>query len=245
MKRKTRKLSTLIAGLAVGVLLTPMLASATPLDTNTFDLGQGNSGLSSYIAGPYASVEVDLDTSTTATITFTGLTNAGDDFLFGGQGAVAVNVNASSWTLGSILGSNSLSSSFTPGPLTDSDSGNEDGWGNFNQTINSFDGYTHSSNTISFELTNTDIGGSWADAASVLTGNGSGYTAAAHIYVAGAGPSANAITTGYATNGPDAPAPAPEPASTLLFGTGLAGLALVIRKRWQGSLDDHPTMVTT
>ena len=35
---------------------------------------------------------------------------------------------------------------FTPGPWSNGGVANEDGWGSFNQTVDSFDGYTHSSN---------------------------------------------------------------------------------------------------
>jgi hypothetical protein len=57
-----------------------------------------------------------------------------------------------SWTLGAITGSNA-GTGFMPGPWSDGGSGNEDGFGVFNQTINSCDGFTHSSDTISFSLT--------------------------------------------------------------------------------------------
>jgi len=116
-------------------------------------LDTGNSAISGF-TGPYGSVSVDLTSSTTATITFTSLTNAGNIYLFGDDGSVDININATSWTLGTITGSNA-GTGFTPGPYSDGGSGNVDGFGVFNQTINSFDGFTHSSDTISFDVTDT------------------------------------------------------------------------------------------
>jgi hypothetical protein len=226
MKSKTSKVSVLVAGLIVGLLFIPMLASA---DMITFDLGLGNSAISGY-SGPYATVDVDRTSGTMATITFTSLTNSGNIYLLGDGGSVAVNVNATSWTLGSISGSNA-GTGFTPGPWSDGGSGNEDGFGVFNQTINSFDGYTHSSDTISFLLTN--IGGTWADAASVLTDNADGYSAAAHIFITSdpANASNGALATGFATNGTQTHS-VPEPSMLFLFGSGIVGLAIFGRKKF-------------
>jgi hypothetical protein len=131
-----------------------------------------------------------------------------------------MNVNATSWTLGAITGSNS-GVNFTPGPYSDGGSGTEDGWGSFNQTINSFDGYSHSSDTISVGLTNTS--GSWANAASVLAGNAGGFSVGAHIFVTTlpADGHGGALATGFAANGTPG---TPEPASMLLVGMGIAGM---------------------
>ncbi len=220
MKRISRH-SIIFIGLIVGLMLMPILASA---DIITFNLGTGNAAISGY-PGPYASVEVDLTSGTTATITFTGLTNSGNQYLLGTNGAVAVNVNATSWTLGTITGSNA-GTGFTPGTWSNGGAAQEDGFGTFNQTIDSFDGFTHSSDTISFLLTNT--GGTWAGASSVLTGNEGGSTAAAHIFVTSspADASNGALATGYAANGGSVP----EPSTFILLGSGLLGL-LFFRKK--------------
>ncbi len=222
MKRKIGRFSIFI-GLVVGLLFMPIWASA---DTISFNLGTGNSAISGY-PGPYATVTVDLTSSTTADITFTSLTNSGNIYLLGANGAVDVNVNAASWTLGSITGSNA-GTGFTPGPYSDGGPGNVDGFGVFNQTINSFDGFTHSSDLIDFSLTNTS--GTWADAASVLTANADGFSAAAHIFVTSspADASNSALATGYASNG--GVTQVPEPATLLLLGAGLFGAAFM-RKR--------------
>lgn len=212
-----------------------------------FDLGLGNSSgsptLSSF-TGPYAHVNVSLTDSTHAVITFTSLTNSGNIYLMGGQGAVGVNVNATTWTLGSITESNA-GTGFTPknsgqthGP-TDGGAANEDGWGSFNQTIDNFDGFTFSADTIVVNLENT--GGTWGDADSVLTGNPSGHLAAAHIFVTAdpAIQSNGALTTGYATDGKRINSvPAPSSVIAALSGMALLGLIGVVgyRRRTQAIL---------
>jgi hypothetical protein len=131
--------------------------------------------------GPYAQLDVHLVDSTHATVTFDSLTNAGNVYLMGDGGTVALNVNATSFTLGSLSGANS-GVGFTAGPLSDGGAGNEDGFGSFNLTINSFDGFTHSLSEVTFGLTNNS--GVWGSAANVLAENDKSNFAAAHIFVA-------------------------------------------------------------
>jgi len=191
-----------------------------------FTLTVPNGALSPF-TGPYATVDVHLVDSTHATITFTSLTNSGNIYLFGDGGSVDVNVNATSFSLGTITGSNA-GTGFTPGPWSDGGSGNVDGFGVLNQTINSFDGFTHSSDTISFGL--TDLSGTWASDAVVLTPNAGGTEAAAHIFVTSspANGQNGAIVTGFAANGGATHVP-DGGATAMLFGAALSGLALVRR----------------
>jgi hypothetical protein len=197
-------------------------------DSISFDLGTGNPAISGN-PGPYAHVVVNRTDATHATITFTSLTNSGLIYLLGDGGSVAVNVNATSWTLGTITGSNA-GTGFTPGPYSNGGAGNEDGFGSFNQTINSFDGYTHSSDTISFSLTNTSAISLWTSASLVLTGNGSGFTAAAHIFptTSPANASNSALATGFATNG-GTPGVPDGGATVMLLGTALGALGMARR----------------
>jgi hypothetical protein len=182
------------------VILTVALAPVCMADTMTFDLTKGNTAISGS-AGPYANVLVDLTSPTTATITFTSLTNDGKIYLLGDGGSVDVNVNATSWTLGTVTGSNSGTGfTRTNADYSDGGSKNVDGWGVFNQTITSFDGFKHSSDTISFNLTNTSGGTGWLSAADVLALNANNALAAAHIFVTKdpALLSNGAIATGFA-----------------------------------------------
>jgi hypothetical protein len=193
--------TTILKGAAAISLIASVAAFTGPAraDITTFDLTVGNTAISGY-SGPYAAVEVDRTDATHATITFSSLSNGGNIYLLGDGGSVGVNVDATSWTLGTIIGSNA-GTGFTPGPWSDSGAKNEDGWGKFNQTITSFDGFTHSSDTISFTL--TDTSGTWADASSVLTANAGGSLAAAHIFVTSSPADAinGALATGFAAGG--------------------------------------------
>jgi VPDSG-CTERM motif len=189
-------------------------------DTITYSLTTGNPAISGY-PGPYASVLVDRTSTTTATITFTSLTNSGRIYLFGDGSSVGVNVNAASWTLGAITGSNA-GTGFTPGTWSDGGSGNVNGFGIFNQTINSFAGFTHSSDSLSFSL--ADTSGTWASAMAVLLANSGGSLAEAHIFVTSypANAQNGAIVTGFAANGSET---VPDSGTTVaLLGFALLGI---------------------
>jgi hypothetical protein len=195
-------------------------------DTFSFNLSAGNPAISGF-PGPYASVLVTTTGANTATITFTSLTAAGNIYLFGDGSSVAVNVNAASFTLGTITGGNN-GTGFTPGPYSDSGSGNVDGWGVLNQTITSFDGFTHSSNTISFSLTNNS--GTWGTAAQVLIANANGVFAAAHIFVTAypANAKNGALATGFAANGGGQQVP-DGGTTVMLLGAALGALGMARR----------------
>jgi len=187
-------------------------AGVASADT-VYYLTAGNSAISGY-TGPYAKVDVDLTSSTTATITFTSLTNAGNIYLMGATSAVDVNVNATSWTLGTVTGTNA-GTGFTPGSYSNGGSKNADGFGSFNQTIVSFDGFTHSADNITFTL--TDTSGTWGSSSNVLTPNADGDYVAAHILVTSypADASNSNPATGYAAGNTAVPLDCPW----LLMGT--------------------------
>ncbi len=205
-----------------------LCASPAVADTITYVLGTGNSAINGY-TGPYGSATVNLMSSTTATITFTAFTNSGNAYLIGDGGSVAVNVNAAHFTLGAITGSNS-GTGFTPGPYSNGGAGNESMFGDFNLTINSFDGFTHSSDTITFTITNTS--GTWANAGAVLKANADGWLVAEHVFVTSnpANASNGAVKTGFAAGN----SAVPEPASLALFGGGLLGLGGIVRRQHLG-----------
>jgi hypothetical protein len=206
-----------------------MLGSATGAraDTVQIALDTPNSNISGS-TGPYAYVTVDLTSSTTATITFTSANPT--QFLLADGGTAGINVNATTWTLGTVTGSNSnnlAGNTFTPGPYSNGGAGNEDGFGSFNQTINTFDGYQHSSTTVSFTI--TDTSGTWASAANVLA-DPNGYYAAAHIFVCDTVPCADGGTannTGYAAG--SVVTAVPEPATWGMMLLGFAGLGFAFR----------------
>jgi hypothetical protein len=191
------------------------------------DLSVGNTAISGF-SGPYAHLSITLTSPTTATVTFTSLTNSGNIYLLGDGGSVALNVNATSFSVSGITGTNS-GTGFSPGPFTFAGAGVEDGFGSFNLTINSFDGFTHSSDTITFTLTN--LSGTWATQADVVTANGSGFDAAAHIFVTSspANASNSALATGFAAE-PAHGGGVPDGGTTvMLLGAGLSALGMVRR----------------
>jgi hypothetical protein len=226
---RLRKLGWLAA--LVLAVLAPGAASA---DTFSFDLSAGNSAISGF-TGPYAHVTITTTSSTTANVTFSSLTNSGKIYLMGGAQAVDLNVNAASFSVGTITESNS-GTGFQMLPPPTLGSGNADGWGSFNLTVNNFDGFGHSADNVSFTLTNT--GGTWANAASVLAANGNGAIAAAHIFVttSPANASNSALATGYAaagSSGGPPPINTPEPAGLALALSGVVGFGLAGVRRFR------------
>ena len=188
-------------------------------DLVTYYLTQGTPAITSY-TGPYASVAVNRADFTHATITFTALTSNGSIYTLGGASSVAVNVNATSWKVGTITGSNSDTGIYRNGG-----SRNVDGFGVLNQTISSFG---HSSSTFSFTLTN--ISGRWSSAGQVLKANANNYFALAHIFVTTS--AANAINrtrvNGFVA-GPGFGTVPDGGATVMLLGAALGALGLVRR----------------
>jgi hypothetical protein len=144
----------------------------------------------------------------------------------GGTDTAGFNINGTASAVVQSYGQ--LGGFGSPLPMTYG-SGNIDGFGSFNFTLADFDGYTHAVTTITFTLTATGST-TWADTSSVLTPNSGGSMAAAHVYPCadtGCDPNGGALETGFAANGQHAP----EPASIALFGSGLLGLAGLVRRR--------------
>jgi len=201
-------------------------------DAIQYTLSSGNSALTDAgFTGPYATVDVNLVNSTTATVTFNSLTQTigGNTYVYlmadGSSGAV--NVNAGSWSISGISGSNSYPGFNSP-QLTNDGSQNVDGFGVMNQTVDNFDGFSYAMTHLTFTLTNTS--GTWANAGAVLIANLQGALAAAHIFVAQLvnGQLVNVMVTGFAANG--GAVNTPDGGTTvMLLGAALGALGMVRR----------------
>jgi hypothetical protein len=217
-------------GLLASSILVALLAMNGPASADTFNyfinLPEGD--LVGYTP-PYASVLVNRTSNTTANITFNSLTNSdGTTFLMGATKAADVNVNATTFTIGSLAGT--ALPTFTNGALSDGGSGTVAGFGTFNQRVDSAAGFASSHNQISFTLTNAAP--TWFSASSVLIPDAKGFTVAIHGFACTAPCNAAvaALGGGFATV-------IPEPASLLLFGSGLAGITLLQWKRRKAGQD--------
>ncbi len=189
-----------------------------------YSLTVGNSAISGY-PPPYGSASVTL-VGSTATITFTAANTAAFQYLFGNGSSVDVNVNGG-FTVGPITGTQLPG--FTLTSYSNAGAKNVDGFGVFNLTIDGGAGYTTSSNSITFTVTQTS-GTPWATDANVLTANGNGAFVAAHIFVAAfpASPAAGALVTGFAANG--GAVNAPDGGTTvMLLGAALGALGMARR----------------
>jgi hypothetical protein len=228
---KPRAFATLMVA---GALALPFWGRSAMADIAIYDLTAGNSGGLDAFTGPFVEVTVNRTSSTTATFDFKSLTNGGYTYLMISNGAAAANINASTFTISGISGTNSFAG-FTPGPVSTGGTGNLDGFGSFNAQIDSFDSFTHSENEIKFTVTNTS--GTWATVTDVLTPNG---TKTKEILAVQAGAWDGTFkdgfkATGFASDaGPPSfpPSSTPEPSTLAIAGLGALGfLGYGLRRR--------------
>ncbi len=225
--RRIRK--TRVAPL-LAVLLFTLPALVAKADVVTFTINIPNSAISGYPA-PYAEVSVTSNAANTATITVTGDTNSGYQYLLGDSGSFAFNSSISGLTFSNFSWTGGKNTGGNPTGFTATGSGTEDGFGLFTYTFDNNDGFGDAVTSLTF-----DVSGTFADAAALFTPNKNGNTVAAHIFVNGLG--ANQCTdsngavvacaTGFASQGAQ---PAPEPASLVLLGSGLLTLGACFRRK--------------
>lgn len=144
----------------------------------------------------------------------------------GDGGAVALNVNATSFSATGISGTNA-GIGFTPGPWSTLSTG-DNTFGDMNLYIKDFDGYTRAADYITFTLNN--LSGTWANASAILTpttspANKKGYEVEAHTFVAALSPvdgkahaSSDALATGYVS--------VPEPGILILLGIAMGAIGV-------------------
>jgi VPDSG-CTERM motif len=212
-----------IAGLALQQAKADTVASIS--------LGAPNSAIAGF-PSPYATVDITMAANgLSATVTFTALQNATNTYLMGDGGSAALNVNGS-FSL-SLLSASNPYAGFTVGTPVSGGAGNEDGFGSMSLTINMPDGWPSSAKTISFTVTNT--GTAWTGITTgsnkMLLANNKGFIAAAHIFVGGNPPDANAqaLSTGFAGNGNTSNTVPDGGATVMLLGMALGALGMVRR----------------
>jgi hypothetical protein len=204
------------------VLATAGMAKADSIVTYT--IGTGNTAISGVTGdpGPYATLQIDLTSSNTATFTFTGTNVSGYSNEFW---EVALNLVDTNVTLGSTITSgaslNSSSPSWTQENCTTGGGCAMDGFGKFNFALSDGSGAGDAVDSLVFTLTWTDSPG-YTDAGSILAGNNNGDLAAVHTVIfsqtnCSTAPN-NVCTTGYAGNSTPIPPVVPEPPTLLLLG---------------------------
>ena len=213
------KLKYLIVALIGIAALGLQQAKAVPF---TSSLNAPNDVLSAF-DGPYGTVSITLVDATHATVTFTGNTVNGNTYMFGGAQGTDLNINGSATASGFSFTQNGVG--FDAPIVSGQGSGTVDGHGDYNLTIDYFNGFKHAFDSVEFTLTATGAT-TWASASNVLALNADGFDAAAHIFVtsAPANQANGAIATGFAG---ERPGSVPDSGTTaMLLGSALSVLGI-------------------
>lgn len=223
----TRVSPWLLAGFAL------MLGAPSASADFTYNLNNPNSALSPY-PGPYGTVTVHLIDATHAQITETAGSAGGFFYLFGDGSTLALNTNGAVTVVGGIPGGitgvQPRLGGGTPDQYSSGGTGNVDGQGSFNFIIDTHDGATEASSSLSFELALTS--GTWANDQSVLAANNNNNFAAAHIFVWD-NPSytGDAVVTGFTGTAGGNVIPEPSSMALSLAGAVFGGSAYLRRRR--------------
>jgi len=184
------------AAMAAGAIMALQPANAAL----SFSLNQGNSALSGN-AAPYGTVTITRVDNNTATVTLSAL----GLYSFGDGGTLGLNLaGGGTFTFDNVSGTTINGGTFDAGDYSSDGAGNEDGFGDFNFRVKTFDGFNHSATSLTFTLHNTS--GAWTTEAAILEQNANGNNVAGHVFVRNADGS-NPEITGFAT--------VPEPTTVL------------------------------